>query len=129
MISRASFRARPSCLATSAQSAWMLPGTLPSQARNWALSSAKVRAPNPRPVVAEVPSREPAGYVVVVLGATPVSVVVGGHKGTFPTGPTPLREVVKIRRRILAAVAGMKVGALLEPPCSWAKLQGRAPPR
>ena len=64
MTSRASFMARPSCtLAVAlAQSAWMSAGTLPSQARYWDLSCAKVSPPMPRPVPPEAePSREPAG--------------------------------------------------------------------
>ena len=63
----------------------------------------------------------------MLLGATPASSVVGGQRGMFPIGPAPLREFVKMRRRILAPAARMKVGATLEPPWSWAKLQGPAP--
>src|SRR5690349_8677620 len=113
MSSRASFMARPSCLAAVApvpQSAGKL---LPWHTLNFVFSSARVRPPMARPVLfAAEPSSDPAGYEVVLLGATPVSSVVGGQRGTFPR-PTPLRDVVKMRRRILAAAAGMKVGATL----------------
>jgi hypothetical protein len=52
---------------------------------------------------------------VVSLGATPVLVVSGGQRATL-LGLMPLREVVKMRRRILAVLLGMNVGATLEPP-------------
>src|SRR6185295_5769304 len=123
MISRASLRARPVCFAGFEQSAWRLAATEAVQARYSAWRSAKSRSPMPRPHSSILdPSSEPAGYVVTLLGAMPASSVVGGQRIRIG-GFTPLPDVVKMRRRILAVVAGMKYGDATVPPCSWAKLQ------
>src|SRR6266850_701047 len=127
MISRDSFRERPSCFAAVAAARQSAGRFEPVQALNWVLSWASVNPPMARPVFeAAEPSSAPAGYDVVTLGATPVSLVVGGHRGMF-AGPTPLRDVVKMRRRILAVALGMNVGATLEPPWSWRKVHWLAP--